>query len=93
MLEPMDNLGDQVAYLVLHEGTPVYSSDEQEVGTVSQVLAAGNDDIFDGLMMTGRFRKHYVRADSIDAIYERGVVLSIDAAACKDLPHEGPGRA
>jgi ribosomal 30S subunit maturation factor RimM len=84
----MEDLGDQVAYLVLSEGTDVYASDETRVGTVKQVLAAGNDDIFDGLMVSdGLMNQRYVPADSVDAIYERGVVLKLDEASFKQQPH------
>jgi hypothetical protein len=83
----MDNLGDQVAYLVLAEGTDVYASDQTRVGTVRQVLAAGNDDIFDGLIVSdGLMGRRYVPADLVDAIYERGVVLTLDEAGFKQQP-------
>ncbi len=84
----MEDLGDQVAYLVLAEGTDVYASDETKVGTVKQVLAAGNEDIFDGLVVSdGLMHRRYVPADSVAAIYERGVVLKLDEAAFKRQPH------
>lgn len=83
----MEDLGDQVAYLVLAEGTDVYTSDETRVGTVRQVLAAGNDDIFDGLVVSdGLMGRRYVPADLVEAIYERGVVLRLDEAAFKQQP-------
>jgi hypothetical protein len=84
----MEDLGDQVAYLVLAEGTDVYASDQARVGTVRQVLAAGNDDIFDGLIVTdGLMGRRYVQADLVKAIYERGVVLALDEAGFKQQPH------
>jgi uncharacterized protein YrrD len=83
----MDNLGDQVAYLVLAEGTPVYSSDETEVGTVAHVLGDEQESIFDGLVLRQGIGRHrYVVADDIEAIYERGVVLKLDAAGVDNLP-------
>jgi ribosomal 30S subunit maturation factor RimM len=88
----MDDLGDQVAYLVLVNGTPVYSSDRHEVGTVTEVLAVGNDDIFDGIMVGDTHGKHYVAAEHVDAIYERGVVLNIDKASCTSSRQLPPGR-
>jgi ribosomal 30S subunit maturation factor RimM len=85
----MEDLGDQVAYLVLAEGTDVYASDDTKLGSVRQVLAAGNDDIFDGLMVSdGLMSQRYVPADFVDAIYERGVVLTLDEAAFKQQPHD-----
>ncbi len=82
----MEDLGDQVAYLVLADGTAVYASDETRVGTVHQVLAAGNDDIFDGLVVTDGFKRRYVIADDVECIYERGVVLKLDEATFKQQP-------
>ena len=83
----MEDLGDQVAYLVLAEGTDVYASDETRVGKVRQVLAADNEDIFDGLMVSdGLMNQRYVPADLVGAIYERGVVLNLDEAAFKQQP-------
>ncbi len=83
----MEDLGDQVAYLVLAEGTPVYSSDESEVGSVAHVLGDEQKGIFDGLVIRlGIGRHRYVDADHVKAIYERGVVLTIDAAGVEQLP-------
>ena len=53
--------GAPISYEVLQPGTPVYSSDEQQIGTVAHVLAVG-------------------------PIHERAVHLTIDAAACEQLP-------
>jgi hypothetical protein len=81
----MDDLGDQVAYLVLELGTPIYSSDEQHVGDVAQIRADDGKDIFDGLVYSAGGEDRYIRADAIEAIYERGVALLIDADACEQL--------
>jgi hypothetical protein len=79
------DLGTQIAYLALAVGVPVYSSEEQEVGHVDEILSAGNEDIFDGLMVRAGLHKHYVMADSIDAIYEGGVVLNVREDDFKQL--------
>lgn len=83
-----------ISYEVLAEGTPVYSSDEQPIGKVSHVLAAEDLDIFEGLVITELSREHlpgrgehrFVDAADIDGIYEQGVTLKLDAAACQALP-------
>ena len=83
------DLGDPISYRVLEPGLPVLSSDGQPLGTVEHVLAAQDVDIFDGIVidrsvLPGGHR--FVDAPLIDAIYERGCVLSLDAAAAESLP-------
>lgn len=45
------DLGAPASYEVLSAGTPVYSSDEQQIGKVSHVLAAADEDVFDGIVI------------------------------------------
>ena len=85
----MDDLGAPSSYLALADGVPVYSSDGEELGKVEHVLAEPEEDIFDGFVidtsvLPGGHR--FVDAPEVEAIYERGVVLKIDAAAAEDLP-------
>jgi uncharacterized protein YrrD len=85
----MDDLGGPVSYLVLEKGTPVYSSDGERLGEIEHVLADEETDIFDGIVidrsvLPGGHR--FVDASQIDEIYERGVVLTLDAAAAQGLP-------
>ena len=91
MLSAMDDLGAPSSYLALAEGVPVYSSDGKELGKVEHVLAVPEDDIFDGFVidtsvLPGGHR--FVDAPEVEEIYERGVVLKLDAAAA-----EQPARA
>ena len=85
----MEDLGNPISYLVLAEGTPVYSSDGERLGDVEHVLADTDADIFDGIVidqsvLPGDHR--FVDAPEIDEIFERGCVLSIDAAGAESLP-------
>jgi hypothetical protein len=83
------DLGNPASYLVLAAGTPVLSSDGLQVGTVEHVLAATDADVFDGLivdMRAGPGGHRFADAADVDAIYERGVVLRLDAAAAERLP-------
>jgi hypothetical protein len=80
------DLGDPIAYLALVKGTPIYSSDESEIGTVFHVLAAEDEDIFDGIIIAESGGHRFVDAEQIDRIYERGVLLNLDSAACVNLP-------
>lgn len=84
------DLGYRVSYEVLEPGTPVFSSDEQQIGTVTHVLAAEHEDLFEGIVIAehhGRHGHRFADVDDVDDIYERGVVLKLDAAACEQL-HE-----
>jgi hypothetical protein len=89
----MDDLGSKVSYLVARKGIPVYSSDEVNLGTVVEVLAAPEADLFDGIIFdTTRNRPgghKFVDAPEVEGIYDNGVLLSIDAAAAAQLPAPG----
>ncbi len=89
MLAAMDDLGAPSSYLALAAGLPVYSSDGKEVGRVQHLLADPEEDIFDGFVidtsvLPGGHR--FVDAPQVEEIFERGVVLKIDAAAAGELP-------
>jgi uncharacterized protein YrrD len=89
MLSAMEDLGRPSSYISLAEGTPVYSSDGESLGAVEHVLADPEVDIFDGLVidtsvLPGGHR--FVDAPQVEEIYERGVVLTVDAAAAGSLP-------
>ena len=89
MLSAMDDLGAPSSYLALADGVPVYSSDGEELGKVEHLLAEPEEDIFDGFVidtsvLPGGHR--FVDAPEVEAIYERGVVIKLDAAAAKELP-------
>lgn len=89
----MKDLGAPISYLTLAEGVPVYSSDEKELGKVEYVLAAANVDIFDGIVIDRSVLpggRRFVDAPEVAEIYERGVVLAIDAATADSLPEPGP---
>jgi hypothetical protein len=90
------DLGLPSSYLVLTVGTPVYSSDEQQIGRVVQILAAEDEDVFDGIVIGEHVfgeGHRFVDADDIDEMYERGVVLKLDRAACEQLPSPTPNPA
>jgi uncharacterized protein YrrD len=83
------DLGNPVSYLVLAEGADVMSSDGHKVGSVEHVLAVPEADVFDGLIvdMSGGPGGHrFADADQVEAIYERGVVLTVDRNAAEKLP-------
>jgi uncharacterized protein YrrD len=91
-MSDLNDLGAPTSFLTLPKGVPVYSSDGSELGKVEHVLSAPNIDIFDGIVLDtsvlpGGHR--FVDAPEVAEIYERGVVLSIDAATAKSLPEPG----
>ena len=81
--------GQPASYEVLSRGTPVYSTDGYELGTVDHVLADENADIFDGIVISqhhlGRGHR-FADADEVERIYERAVVLKLDRAGSEGLP-------
>ena len=93
----MDDLGPKVSYLVARRGVPVFSSDGVKLGTVVEVLDAPEADLFDGIIFDTTHNRpgghKVVDAPEVDGIYERGVVLNIDAATAALLakPGKNPG--
>jgi uncharacterized protein YrrD len=93
---PVMDLGQPVSYLVLNHGAPVYSSDGEEIGKVTHVLADEDEDIFDGIVIGEHIfgeEHRFADADDIQAIFEHGVVLKLDRAACEQLPKPTPNPA
>ncbi len=96
MLSPMENLGEPTSYLAVAKGVPVYSSDGENLGRVVRVLSAPKLDMFDGIVFdttAGPGGHRFVDAPEVGDIYERGVVLKIDAAEAASLkaPDANPG--
>jgi hypothetical protein len=88
--------GEPTSYLALEAGTDVLTSDGTPIGKVEHVLAAEDEDIFDGLVIdtrTGPGGLRFVDADQVDEIYERAVVLTISADEAEQLPEPGPAPA
>src|ERR1700710_3117426 len=89
----MEDLGSKVSYLVAKKGIPVYSSDDVRLGTVVEVLDAPEADIFDGVIFDTTHNRpgghKFVDAPEVEGIYERGVILTIDASAAGQLTHPG----
>ncbi len=79
--------GHSVHYTAVTRGTPVYSSDEVELGKVDEVLDNYREHIFDGIVMrtaTGDYR--FVDAPEVKRTAERAVTLTISAAEADELP-------
>lgn len=88
----MQDLGEPRSYLSVDKGIPVFSSDGERLGRVVEVLSAPNLDMFDGIVFdttAGPGGHLFVDAPEVGEIFERGVVLKIDAAAARRLPKPG----
>jgi hypothetical protein len=79
--------GHAVHYTAVERGTPVYSSDEVELGRVDTVLDNYREHIFDGIVMeTAAGDLRFVDAPEVKRTAERAVTLSITAEEAADLP-------
>ena len=80
------DLGRPIAYQVLSHGTAVYSADGGEVGKVVKVLAAEDEDVFDGIVIGEHpfgSGHRFADADEVDSIFEQGVVLTLEPRAMR----------
>lgn len=82
----MADYGNPASYLTCAEGVAVYASGGEEIGTVAHVLSVPEEDIFDGLVLDTPHGHRFADAPLVEEIYERGVVLKIDAGAAEQLP-------
>ncbi len=83
------DLGEPISYEVLAGGTPVYSAEGERIGKVAHVLAAEDEDVFDGIVIGEHLfgeEHRFADADDVDRIFEQGVVLKLDRSACERLP-------
>jgi hypothetical protein len=93
-VSPIDD-GHAVHYTAVERGTPVYGSDEQPVGKVVEMLDNYREHIFDGVVFeTPDGVRRFVDAPEVARTAERGVTLTITAAAAAELPppESGPRR-
>jgi sporulation protein YlmC with PRC-barrel domain len=86
--------GHAVHFTELKRGTPVVSSDGQEVGTLVDVLDNYRENIMDGLVMeTPSGERKFVDAPEVERTAERAVTLNITADEVGRLgpPPQGTG--
>ena len=86
--------GLPIAYQLLEGGVPVLASGGEQVGTVSCVLCAPEEDVFHGLLIqTPTQGIRFLEAGAIASIHEHGVDMCIDFSAARNLPgpeHKAP---
>jgi hypothetical protein len=86
--------GQAIHYAAVPRGTPVYSSDEVEVGEVHQILDNYREHIFDGVILRDRDGNlRFADAPEVQRTAERGVTLTITAAEVAKLPPPEKGIA
>ena len=86
-----DDHGDPISYQALQRGTPIVSTDDEELGTVERVIDNPKEHIFDGIVMKAGDRHLWVDAPEVARITERRVTLTIDAQAAGELTDYAPG--
>ncbi|GIF00266.1 PRC-barrel domain-containing protein [Paractinoplanes rishiriensis] len=88
-----EDLGAPVAYLVLADGTAVYDRSGTRVGQVEHVLADEPANLFHGLIVSIGNREHrFVRAELVDGMFERGVIIAVPANELPEPSADPPAR-
>jgi hypothetical protein len=80
-----------IAWPAVQEGTPILSSDGQELGKVVEVVADRQKDIFSGVTLRSGLLENrlFVPADAIDELTAGEVRLRITAAEAESFkPYE-----
>jgi len=86
-----DDHGDPISYHALQRGTPIFSSDNRQLGTVERAIDNPKEHIFDGIVMIAGDRHVWVDAPEVARITERRVTLTIDEQAARALTDYAPG--
>jgi uncharacterized protein YrrD len=78
-----------IAWMALDKGTPVITSDGEEIGKLSSVVADVQKDIFSGISFKHGFlgSEHFVPADAIGELTDQGVHLTLSADQAQALQH------
>ncbi|GAA6525385.1 hypothetical protein [Intrasporangium sp. DVR] len=81
-----------IAYTALAPGVEVCAASGHRVGTVDRVVADVDQDIFRGLVVTGRRGWRFVAREHIGRMTTARVVLVIDGRAFEELPEPTPAQ-
>jgi hypothetical protein len=85
-----DQAADQeptISWMAVPAHAPVFASDGTEVGTVLEVAALPQEDIFHGIVFQhhGRGRTYLAPAAVVARITAKGVYLSVDSAGAEQF--------
>jgi hypothetical protein len=84
--------GEAIHYGAVQRGTPVYASDETEIGKVEAILDNYREHIFDGVAFEDRDGVlRFADAPEVARTAERGVTLTLSAAEAEELPPPDEG--
>jgi len=91
MLPGVDD-GSAIHYSAVERGTPIYSSDGVEVGTVDRVVDNYREHILDGIVIaTPEGERRFADAPEVARTAERAVTLAISSDEVAALPPPDPG--
>ncbi|MDQ3964781.1 MAG: DUF2171 domain-containing protein [Actinomycetota bacterium] len=88
----MSDTGAPIAWLALDTGTPIYSSDNDEIGKVVDIIADREKDIFSGITFRPRLLDStiFIPASAVESLNEGAVRLNLSKAEAEALePYEG----
>jgi hypothetical protein len=79
--------GHAVHYTTVSRGTPIYASDDAEVGRVVRVLDNHREHILDGIVFEDAAdgTTRFVDGPEVQRTFERAVELNIDSAGAREL--------
>jgi sporulation protein YlmC with PRC-barrel domain len=75
-----------IAYTALQPGTPVQTSDGQQLATVQTVLVDEKVSVFDGIVVQAAEGARFVDADYVGTIYTTHVCTTLTAEQAANLP-------
>jgi hypothetical protein len=78
--------GPAIHYAAVERGTPVYGSDEVEIGSVEAILDNYQERILDGIVVRMGRDLRFVDAPEVARTAERGVTLTITSVEAASLP-------
>ena len=79
--------GHAIHYSAIERGTPIYSSDDVEVGKVDEVVDNYRERIFDGIVIRmPDGARRFVDAPEVARTAERAVTLTITSTEAAELP-------
>ncbi len=79
--------GNAIHYAAVERGTPVYGSDDVEVGKVDEIVDNYRERILDGIVIETPGRQlRFVDAPEVARTAEQGVTLTITSAEVAALP-------
>ncbi len=88
----MSDMGAPIAWSALATGTPIYSSDNDEIGKVADIIADRQKDIFSGLTFRPGLLEStiFIPASAVESLSDKAVKLSLSRTEAEALePYEG----